>query len=56
MDDNGDFYNDFPNFKVLTRRFQTDCDEINSQKKIKLYQNGELITMAQYPNCCMKRK
>ena len=45
MDGNGDFYNDFPSFKVLNEKFQTCCDEINSQKKIKMHQNSELVTM-----------
>ena len=33
MDCNGDFYNDFPSFKVLYEKFQTCCDEVNSQEK-----------------------
>jgi len=33
MNGNGDFYNDFSNLKVLQKEgFQTDCNEINSQK------------------------
>jgi len=24
------------------------------KKKIEMYQNGELVTMAQYPYCCIK--
>ena len=36
-------------------KFQTDCNEINSRKEMEMYQNSELVTMAQYP-CCYKEK
>jgi len=29
----------------FSKRFQTCSDEINSQKKIKMHQNNELVTM-----------
>ena len=57
LDGNGDLYNDFPNFKVLfMKSFKLVVMKLILKKKIEMYQNGELLTMAQYPYCCIKRK
>ena len=46
----------FQTLKFSKRKFQIDCNEINSQKEMEMYQNSELVTMAQYPCCCKEKK
>jgi len=46
----------FQTLKFSKRKFQTDYNEINSQKEMEMYQNNELVTMAQYPCCCKEKK